>query len=765
MKIKPFVLTILLLIITSLSQAQSVPSNNKSVVYFTRPPFVGGAVGFRFYDSDKYIGKTTFGQFIKYECDSGEHVFGLLIKDITGTTTCFTTLNLQPGGTYYLKAEIASAKEIKASKKEKKAAKKAGNKAKKVTLFKLTNLVNDSKSLAKVKAKVNKKSPETFSNEELMKGELKFAEVMASSLNDYKNSNPSIANNSSNTNYSNSNTSSSIGVGASSYSSLSSLASNVTSVSTNSIYNESVYSKMTVSELEIEKKKAIDEENYILASKLKQQILLKSESIEALELEKEKAISEENYILANQIKQKILLKEEELRVKNSDNTTLKQVVDTNNESNKSLNVITNKREEAFAEIKKGTNVSSLKSIVSNSSVIAETENEGGKNKISKSEINKSEGKINYRRSSLYTLMINDNSREHANVIKDAFGNFPLAEKFNDHNIGPYLITTELGIKDQTNNINNFLNTNNIAKQMVAKWFNRSESGSFNVDLIAERGSYNASDVDVKIAKNSERGLAMLSDAGEELIANSFVIINDYKFTNKEEVAKKAGGILRGISKIASLAGYSDVANVTNYASVGVAVVGKGYVIKTTAYLYRLVWNEEIAATFYNDYWIDDTNLDLAKKEAFEKSDIFRLELIGTESAWADVQSTVFTKKSDQDIIRVSTVKATDKAIAKLQRKFEAFRTKSPLLSGDPISAKIGLKEDIEKGDKYEVLEQVINKKGRTEYKRVGVIKVEKKKIWDNRYMAQDENKSEIEYTTFSGAKNKYFAGMLIRQIN
>ncbi|NOR28337.1 MAG: hypothetical protein GQ540_07400 [Lutibacter sp.] len=760
MKLKPFILTILLLIITSLSQAQSVPSNNKSVVYFTRPPFVGGAVGFRFYDSDKYIGKTTFGQFIKYECNSGEHVFGLLVKDITGTTTCFTTLNLQPGGTYYLKAEIASAKEIKASKKEKKAAKKAGNKAKKVTLFKLTNLVNDSKSLAKVKAKVNKKSPESFSKEELMKGELKFAEVMASSINDYKNSNPSIANNSSN-----SNVTSNIGVGSSSYSSLSNLASNTTNVSANGINNEPDYNKMTVSELEIEKKKAISEENYILASKLKQQILLKSESIAALEIEKEKAISEENYILANQIKQKILLKEEELRVKNSDNTTLSKVVATNSESNKDLNVLTNKREEAFAEIKKGAKVSSLKSIVSNSSVIAETEKGGGKNKISKSEINKSEGKINYRRSSLYTLMINDNSREHANVIKDAFGNFPLAEKFNDHNIGPYLITTELGIKDQTNNINNFLNTNNIAKQMVAKWFNRSESGSFNVDLIADRGSYNASDVDVKIAKNSERGLAMLSDAGEELIGNSFVIINDYKFTNKEEVAKKAGGLLRGISKIASLAGYSDVANVANYASVGVAVVGKGYVIKTTAYLYRLVWNEEIAATFYNDYWIDDTSLDLAKKEAFEKSDIFRLELVGTESAWADVQSTVFTKKSDQDIIRVSTVKATDKAIAKLQRKFEAFRTKSPLLSGDPISAKIGLKEDIEKGDKYEVLEQVINKKGKTEYKRVGVIKVEKKKIWDNRYMAQEENKSEIEYTTFSGAKNKYFAGMLIRQIN
>ena len=45
------------------------------------------------------------------------------------------------------------------------------------------------------------------------------------------------------------------------------------------------------------------------------------------------------------------------------------------------------------------------------------------------------------------------------------------------------------------------------------------------------------------------------------------------------------------------------------------------------------------------------------------------------------------------------------------------------------------------------------------------IKVEKGNIWDNRYLAEEENPSEIKYTVFKGKKNKYYSGMLIRQID
>ncbi len=384
--------------------------------------------------------------------------------------------------------------------------------------------------------------------------------------------------------------------------------------------------------------------------------------------------------------------------------------------------------------------------------------------------------IIYRRSSLFTLMVTDKEREYADVIEEAFTSAEIPEKFNDHNIDLRTIAkvydeslSKEEIKEaQKAAIAEYFSTNKIAKAVVAKWFNRSEQGGFNMNLISERGSYNASELDVKIAKNSERGLALLADAGEELIKNTFIVVNDFKYINKEELAEKAKA---GLGFAASLAGGGGALG-SKLAGKALDVAGKGYVIKTTSNLYKLVWNEETAAIFYNDYWTDDTNFDESKKKAFDKSDIFKVELVGTEVAWADLQSSSYTKKSEEELVAVATVKAVDAVIAKLQRKYEVFRTKTPLISGDPLSAKIGLKEGLEGGDKYEVLEQTIDKSGKTVYKRQGVIKVNKKQIWDNRFTAGEEREESTEesteevkeYTLFKGGKN-FYSGMLIRQIN
>ncbi|MFK7782609.1 hypothetical protein [Psychroserpens sp.] len=380
----------------------------------------------------------------------------------------------------------------------------------------------------------------------------------------------------------------------------------------------------------------------------------------------------------------------------------------------------------------------------------------------------------YRRSSLYTLMVTDSTRNFSQIIQETFVDSKIPEKFNNHIVKersiPKLFNDSLSKADlkeaQKVAISEYLSTHDIAKSMISKWFNRSEQGGFNMDLISERGFYNATDLDVKLAKNSERGTAMLADAGEELIKNTFVIVNNFKYTDKEEVAKKTKGLLNSIGSVAAIAGAGNVTTVTTVAGEGVGVLGKGYIIKTDAHLYRLKWNDEVASIFYNDYWTEDGQIDEEKVKAFDESDVFELEYIGTEMAWADLQSTSFTKKTDEELITTATIKASDAVTAKLQRAYEVFRTKTPLLSTEPLSAKIGLKEGLEKGDKYEVLEQVINKEGKTEYKRIGVIKVDKNQIWDNRFNADEENPDQtIEYTVFTGKKNKYYAGMLIRQIN
>jgi hypothetical protein len=292
-----------------------------------------------------------------------------------------------------------------------------------------------------------------------------------------------------------------------------------------------------------------------------------------------------------------------------------------------------------------------------------------------------------------------------------------------------------GEKDQTKLIEQYLNNKGVARDLVAKWFNRDENGNFNMDLIAERGQYNASEIDVKVAQSSVRGKAMLADAGRELIGNTFVIVYDYKYTNKEEQAKKRGGVLDFLSTAASIAGYDDVANIVQGVRVASDVVGKGYFVRTTSYLYRLVWNDDVANEFYTYLWNDASDSDPKRKELFDRSDLFKLEYVGSEKSRNNLQSTIFTSKSDNELIEIATTRAVDKNIGKLQRTYEEFRVKTPLLSTDPIAAQIGTKEDIERGDKFEVLEQILDEDGTTYYDKIGTIKVQK--VWDNAYVPDD----------------------------
>ena len=72
-----------------------------------------------------------------------------------------------------------------------------------------------------------------------------------------------------------------------------------------------------------------------------------------------------------------------------------------------------------------------------------------------------------------------------------------------------------------------------------------------------------------------------------------------------------------------------------------------------------------------------------------------MKYVGKQSAWSDVQSTIFTNKEESELIEIATMKASDKAISKLQRVYPEFQTKTPLYTVDPfLTAKIGLKEGL-----------------------------------------------------------------------
>lgn len=387
--------------------------------------------------------------------------------------------------------------------------------------------------------------------------------------------------------------------------------------------------------------------------------------------------------------------------------------------------------------------------------------------------------VKYRRSSLHTILMESEKFPFRDTVISAYYKAPFPEKYNNHTVGEksfdpklYGVNGDTTSKDVPLVINNYLTQKKIANQLVAKWFDRAEDGSFDMSLIGERGSYNASEMESRIAQNSARGLASLSDAGEELIGNTFVVVSKLNFISNEIPAK----VIFETSKLAA----SKIGNplLRKAAEIAAEQIYKktreGYSVWTTSYLYKLAWNDSISSIFYSDYWMDKSNPDPAKKEKFDNTDLFKLDFIGSEKSRSLVTGSFLEARSPERLVEIATIRTIDNVYAKLQKKYDVFKTKTPLYTGEPIAAKIGLKEGIEGGDKYEVLEQTIDKEGRTKYVRKGTIKVDGKQIWDNRYLAGQEEgpvdstaikngKPILDRTFFKGGSG-FYPGMLIRQI-
>lgn len=303
----------------------------------------------------------------------------------------------------------------------------------------------------------------------------------------------------------------------------------------------------------------------------------------------------------------------------------------------------------------------------------------------------------------------------------------------------------------------YIKENNIAKHVVDKWFG-AESGKLNENLIIERAYFNATEQEKISAAENSAGRSVMSaimdNGGTDLLNNSFVTVSRFRYLSAKQVADEiVNNVAIGAQYMPREAADLALTTAMTVAAATEAAIGKGYVIYTTTYLYRLVWDNNVYMAIAN---VAD---DIDKYNAL---DCFSLEYIGDESTYATIAG---KKKTPEEAVRFATVRSLDKVIAKLEKKYEVFRTKTPLVTIEPeITANIGTKECVEKGDKYEILERGINTKtNETTYKRIGLLTVDQ--VGNN--MGEDnddENASNSPYTTFKGKINKkVHVGSLIRQ--
>jgi len=389
-------------------------------------------------------------------------------------------------------------------------------------------------------------------------------------------------------------------------------------------------------------------------------------------------------------------------------------------------------------------------------------------------------KEGYQRSSLHIINIENLNFDNAAKVQASYNKYPFPDKYDDHrissnsvNLSAYKLTQEekdaLGIKDSElgnalsgalssatagileNNsqvkyeLDKYIKDKKIAQELVRKWYSIKDDGAFNFSVFNERIKLSMSEEDKQRVQQAALAQTEIDKMSQKLINNTFVVFTKLNFVSNAIPAEairqvayaqadKLSGMMQTMARKAADKIYEKAS--------------EGYSVWTTAWLYKLEWNDQIAANFNKLLSSKGINSSLSIDiNAFNAMN-FNLEFIGQEKATSLVTFSLKKGEGDRtedEIIELSTVRNVDKVFTKLQREYEVFKPLYQLTGVDPFTAKLGMKEGLEGGEKFEILEI----RG-GEYNKIGTIEVDKNKVWDNRYGAP---KQEIEQTYFKG-KNK-----------
>ena len=399
--------------------------------------------------------------------------------------------------------------------------------------------------------------------------------------------------------------------------------------------------------------------------------------------------------------------------------------------------------------------------------------------LSVAQLNAQDKKEGYQRSSLHIINIENLNFDNANKVNEAYLKYEFPKNYDQHDIGLNIINLNnfkltdaekaaLGISESElgkglnsmisassagileNNaqvkyeLDKFIKEQGVGKKLVEKWFSVNPDGSYSFELFNKRGEASLSEEDKKRIESSALSQTEKDKLAENLAKNTFVVFTKLNFVSNAipaeairqvaySQANKLSGMMKDIAIKAADKIYEKAA--------------EGYSVWTSAWLYRLAWNEEKYAEFKTALKSTGGMNSAIDMNLFNKID-FPLEFVGQEKATSLVTFSLKkgeAERTEDQIIELSTIRNIDKVFTKLQREYEVFKPLYQLSSVDPFSAKLGTKEGLEGGEKFEILEI---KNG--QYNRIEVITVDKNKIWDNSFGAP---KQEIEQTYFKG-KNK-----------
>lgn len=308
-----------------------------------------------------------------------------------------------------------------------------------------------------------------------------------------------------------------------------------------------------------------------------------------------------------------------------------------------------------------------------------------------------------------------------------------------------------------------LNNNDVARKLYDKWLVNDE-GALTFDKVWKKGVESAT-IDEQAANAvSAAASGLNAELGTELIANTYVVMLRYRYIEKQVMLDR---INESAQSVIDLFGGNMIAKMSVQAAIkGIAsgAAGSGHIVATTAYLYKLRFDDEKLRSLMDD------------KAAYDASDIFALQYVDKQTKWAWVKEKQIKDKSDEEKIGIATIVATDAALAKLSRgKKGFFRNRAELLVGvdakgkPTYSAKIGTREGVEKGDQYAVYERVLDEKtGVFKNKKVATLTATNQ-IWQNdfdqAFIDEAQSADAVDATYFQYKRGKgegdLYGGLII----
>lgn len=330
-------------------------------------------------------------------------------------------------------------------------------------------------------------------------------------------------------------------------------------------------------------------------------------------------------------------------------------------------------------------------------------------------------------------------------------------------------------------LNKYFNEHHTPELLLAKWYdyNAKRKQKWSESLISSRGFAGVAEEEKEKAIRDYGTNAVLAGRGYDMLDKTFVVAINLRFRSNKAFMLEANEMANaafaaGSEVVGAGKGKSILEKAFLIKEITELVASKamtGYRVQATAFLYKIDWTDEASYDFATK--IVDQNASL---EDLINLGICRLIPLASSKGFANLNKHFIKeiagveKRSEKDLVFDATQLAINKALADLQRQRPEFCTYTHITSvGEDglVYAKIGTKEGVAKGDKYEICEATLKENGRISYDKVATVSVVEDQIWENRPVESispneyNEAATKLGQTAFKKGKEDY-VGYLLR---